>query len=1225
MSPAPGPRRLGGYALAEPLGEGGMGTVYRAVEESSGRIVALKTVRVMSELGLAGLRREIRALARLRHPGIVRILADGVEDGAPWYAMEAVTGTSLRAVFREDGAGAPATSSAVSSAPTSWWTAHPAVTEVTTRRRPRVAPEEERPYPPAAEASPRPHGAAGLRQVLTCFRRLCSPLAYLHGEGLVHRDIKPDNILLRPDGAPVIVDFGLAAQFGGASGREVLAPGGQTEGTISYMSPEQISGDFVDARADLYALGCMLYEAVTGQVPFVSGSAYEVLQRHLRERPAPPSSLASGVPGILDALILALLEKSPRNRVGHAADVAAVLADLGAENGFAASAPPPRSYLYRPALSGRAAELGQLAARIAALEDGTGAVVLIAGESGVGKTRLAMEATRHAGRRQIPVLIGECLADDPRSLRGLHRPLLAVADYCREGGMRETARVLGRRGKILEAVIPALGTVPGQAELPEAAPLPGPAAEQRLFTAAWEALVAYGEDEPLILVIDDLQWADDLTLKAVRSFADRIGRREGAVLVAGTYRADEAGDELRALAAAPNVSCLRLGGLAPEAVGVIVADMLAADRPDEGIVAFARHHGEGNPFFLAEYLRGAVEAGLLARSAEGRWRLAPEVTAAAAADALAQLALPTTIRAVVEQRLGRLPAAARAMAQAAAAVGREVGGDLLAELCGTTLEEAAEQQQELLRRQIFEAAGDGEALRFLHDKLREVAYDLVAAGERPGLHRRVAVAMAARKAAGESVAEGELGRHWELAGERDSAAACYLAGAREAEKRHAAALAEELYRRYLAVVDAGSEASIEARLELVNRVLIPHSRPREALEVLEPAAAAARGSGRPRLEARVRVGEAGALFLLGRLDEAEAAAARGLEITGQPHDDELAAQVFRLLGVVRYARADSREAEKYLTSALRIFRRLKHGRGLAITVSNLAAVLHFRDSGRAMTLNRRATKLSAAIGDKTGEAISLGNQASLLMNLGRAAEARACLERALAINTEIGHEAAIARLRASRANLAMSDGDLALADALFRESIRELSDMGLPHLLAAALTNAGSVQAALGAVNDARRTLNQAIELCRKIEDREYLVHAIYHLCRLECRTQADTTVAEEYAVQCVAAAELAGQPVAMALSQCALAHVALASGRSASRLLEAADRHLASVGFKEGSRAIFTEDVVALKAAQRAFDEGVALFRGELLRTIPEGLQAWLRRNGHLPADREREVQGGT
>src|SRR6185437_381642 len=110
-------------------------------------------------------------------------------------------------------------------------------------------------------APPEPIPEGELRDFLTLMARLCETLAYLHGEGIVHRDIKPQNVIIRPDGRPVLLDFGLAS-YSGAGGRESLDVGGKVEGTPEYMSPEQIRGEYVDARADLYAVGCILYEGV---------------------------------------------------------------------------------------------------------------------------------------------------------------------------------------------------------------------------------------------------------------------------------------------------------------------------------------------------------------------------------------------------------------------------------------------------------------------------------------------------------------------------------------------------------------------------------------------------------------------------------------------------------------------------------------------------------------------------------------------------------------------------------------------------------------------------------------------------------------------------------------------------------------------------------------------------------------------------------------------------
>jgi serine/threonine protein kinase len=166
---------IGPYRIEDVLGSGNMGIVYRARHHGTDQAVALKTVRAPREWNLQSIRREIRSLARLRHPGIVRILDEGVWDGLPWCAMELLDGTSLRVVC-----GA--------------------------------------------------HAMSAL-DAMTVIRRLCVPLGFLHGEGVVHGDLKPDNVLLRPDGMPVLVDFGLASSFPGSVSREDLASGEDTGGT----------------------------------------------------------------------------------------------------------------------------------------------------------------------------------------------------------------------------------------------------------------------------------------------------------------------------------------------------------------------------------------------------------------------------------------------------------------------------------------------------------------------------------------------------------------------------------------------------------------------------------------------------------------------------------------------------------------------------------------------------------------------------------------------------------------------------------------------------------------------------------------------------------------------------------------------------------------------------------------------------------------------------------
>src|SRR5262245_53751625 len=281
---------VGPYRVIKVLGQGAIGAVYQAQNLKSGREVALKTVETPWAALLPLIRREIHALGRLRHPGVVQILDSGTQEGVPWYAMELIEGPTLREHAR------------------------------TFRMR---RPSE-------------------LMELLSVTRRLCSALAYVHGEGIVHRDLKPDNVLVReilvPPGPvkrrrdsetprrsmPVLVDFGLVAEWPGALGRENLAAESTGVGTPVYSAPEQLRGEMVDARADLYSLGCMLYELLGGRPPF-EGTVRDVVHAHLHVDPRPLSQLAPWVSPELEALVLRLLAKDRRQRLGYAADVSDAL------------------------------------------------------------------------------------------------------------------------------------------------------------------------------------------------------------------------------------------------------------------------------------------------------------------------------------------------------------------------------------------------------------------------------------------------------------------------------------------------------------------------------------------------------------------------------------------------------------------------------------------------------------------------------------------------------------------------------------------------------------------------------------------------------------------------------------------------------------------------------------------------------------------------------------
>ena len=300
--------------------------------------------------------------------------------------------------------------------------------------------------------------------------------------------------------------------------------------------------------------------------------------------------------------------------------------------------------------------------------------MFLGGESGAGKTRLATEAGQEAASFDMAVITGEVSAptvgrDAAAPLEPLLSLLKSVADRCTERGAEATRQLLGDRGPILATFEPALGTVPGAERLARSrAPQP-PAARRRLFDALIETVRSLSAEQGLVLILDDLQWADELTLAFLMALLPRLSGMK--LVVIGTYRAEQVSATLRELLMAPSAECLDVGRLDAGSVGSMVADMLAMSDPPEPFIAFLSREGEGNPFFVGEYVRAAIAARVLSRDESGHWELAPLY--AVGEDTVQADGRPT------ERSAGRggdqvygLSTEARTVLQMAAVLGREL-------------------------------------------------------------------------------------------------------------------------------------------------------------------------------------------------------------------------------------------------------------------------------------------------------------------------------------------------------------------------------------------------------------------------------------------------------------------------------------------------------------------------------------------------------------------------
>ena len=755
---------LGPYRVDGVLGQGGMGVVYLGVD-AGGRQAAIKTIgQLRSHALMIAFRAEVHALRRVQHPGVVAFMEEGLADAVPWYAMDLIKGPTLGEFNRGL---EPARAGTPPSVTYSTLDAVPGGSSAPLETGERAAPTQ--PKAPSRQALPNDL----LLQVLTIYRHVCAALGHVHRRGLIHRDLKPSNILVAARGRPVLVDFGLVSRAGLIAGRETMdSDSSGFLGSPAYMAPEQIRGDSVDARTDLYALGCMLFESLTGRTPFVAASIRDMLDCHLGMLPPSAADLIDGLPEPLLELLSKLLAKAPHDRLGHADDCERALSELGAalSPDYATSERDHAGiYFYRPRPAGRAKVLDKLFAHLERASGRQGSFVLIKGESGSGKTFLVTEVARRSRRARISTVTGECPpigyreGNEERSsapLTPIRTLLQLVADRCRAGGRQNTERLLGAHCRILVRYEPTLAHVPGFGEYPEPPETTPAASRERVLAAVRDTLAALSAEAPLVWIIDDLQWADELSLELLASL-DRELLGGHALLIAGTCRSEEITPAVESMLGRASPDLGPRGGRRTEAVAIMTAVMLAVDEPPTALVEYLATRGRGNPFFVAEYLRSAANAGVLVR-ANGRWRVEPtNVWPSADGEKRVDLPVPASIKELISRRNETLPRPARHLLETAPVIVQDQDLENMVSFLRDT-ESTLESVALLREKQVL--GGEGGRLQFVHDQIAELVYSGLSDSRRRELHEEVAQVLERTFDADPAPRHRALAHHWLKAG-----------------------------------------------------------------------------------------------------------------------------------------------------------------------------------------------------------------------------------------------------------------------------------------------------------------------------------------------------------------------------------------------------------------------------------------------------------------------------
>jgi len=1092
----------GRYRLTALLGSGGMGTVYRADDMQTNQPVAVKVLsphRLQQE-SAQRFRREFRALARLDHPHVVRVQDYGQGDGLPFYVMELVAGHDLAQYRHEHG---------------------------DHEHGDRLSPSEAIPLA----------------------LQVCEALNYIHAADIVHRDVKPANIMVTADGQVKIMDFGLVKLTTAVTR---LTQSGMAVGTLAYMAPEQAQGRAVDRRADVYALGVVLYELLTGRPPFQAADPIAVVIKHITEPPPPPQQFAPDLPPALCDLLLRMLAKTPLERPQSAGEVAAALAALAdAERPVVPAIEPARAdVVFVAHLVGRQAELMQLEALLGRALAGQGCLVAVDGEAGVGKTRLLEELAATARLRRTRVLHGGCYEQE----RVPYGPFVeAVGATCRRLAERDPL-ALRELGTGLESelarLVPRLGPALGVEKLGEP-DLGGFAGRLRLFDAVTTLLSRLAADRPLLLVLDDLQWADEATLQLLHYVARNT--RGGPVLIGGTYRTEEVDEHhpltrlWQQLRREGLVEEVHLVALSPDDTAALVGAMLGLDEPPPALCQRIYRETEGNPFFVSEVLEALVEEGILRRR-DGAWVIeVDDVTVSYAA-----LTIPVGIQGVVERRLARLGDGERETLRAAAVMGASFTFDTLLEMSGQDEEALLDAVDELLRARLWREEPDPREDRydFCHAKIREVAYAGLSRRRRRMLHRRAGQVLEQRY--GDQLA-GELARHYDEAGEWTKAIAYGLLAGDKARAVYANAEAIYFYTRAL---DRAEQLAAEA----------PPSLPPQSWgglrggegpgEGLDPRIALHRGLGevthligeydkaawhfasvlefapaspRPARERRALVAEAHRR--LGNVHEcrSEYPAAleslhRGLDALGDDQQQtKEAALLWKDIGWVQVRQGQYGEALESCQRSLDIANAGGYN-DIAGEVYDYqgTAYAYQGEYEQAIRFHEQSLQVRQQRGDKAGLAKTLNNLGTVYLEMGRYEDAARCYQDSLVISEAIGHTLAIAILNNNLGLVYRSKNDHSAAVEHYQKALAIGERVGDVQTIAMACSNLGETYKDLGDWPEALKCLTKSAEIGEEIEYWEGLAETYSVIA--EVYLEQDRLIeAREYGTKALSLAEEVG------------------------------------------------------------------------------------------------------
>jgi predicted ATPase/signal transduction histidine kinase/tRNA A-37 threonylcarbamoyl transferase component Bud32 len=824
----------GRYHITEQIGEGGMSIVFQATDKISHQNVVLKFMKekvTSSHIeDIIRFKREIEIVTKFNHPNIIKIYGSGEFENRPYIAMELLVGNNLADLL---------------------------------------------------------HGGIqfDFSETAVIVKQITEALIYVHHHGIIHRDLKPSNIFVYQEEGQAkvkLLDFGIAQvmELGAIKGeKEVI-------GTFGYMSPEAtgILDNRIDERSDLYSLGVVFYHLLTGMLPFKGNHVNQIIHQQVALTPPRPCKINDKIPAVFDAIVVKLLQKDPDLRYQSAGGLWADLERYrNGELRFEIGAKDQKIKLtYQTRLIGRETELAAIKELINRTKSGHGNICLIAGEAGIGKSRIVEEIKSLVYEKNELFISGRCINCQNKTP---YQPFKdAIDDYLsklerweNETKYEEVDRLKNRWVDLGEIIIRLNSRLEKYIGVPKMLPpLEAERENQRFLMVLADFFCSLASPGTIcVLFLDDLQWADEGSLNLLEELLRKVDNSN--LLILGTYRDHEIAQEhglerlkLESKELGTALTEIKLDPFNRGQLNKLIACLLNEKEERAcNLTGYIFDKSGGNPFFAINIFRELIENKAISWK-EGYWEEDWEV--------LSKWPVSSTMLNIILKRTENLTPEQNELLCKGAVIGREFAIELLYPLTDFSQATVVTLIDEFIAKQLLERSSNRGKVMFVHDQIRDAFYQQLTETERRQIHLQIAGAIEKMNGNLDEVIF-DLAHHYAEGGDREKMLQFMLPAADKAKKSYANEAAIKYYKTAIDILESKDWRNSEwfQAKENLAEVCLTIGKFEEAVTISKQLLPLATGAlAKARIYKKMGV----AFFKKGDWVQCEDSLARGLELLG---------------------------------------------------------------------------------------------------------------------------------------------------------------------------------------------------------------------------------------------------------------------------------------------------------------------------------------------------------